>query len=231
MLQVGKSTLEQSSSQAPLGVEEPSAVWRGLYEYTALMAQIERIEAEAEAILGENDIEILVELSRKKAELAEEIVDAAAPTIQEVILKVTMTSALLSDGDLQVGLTSQCLNDCDRVLAVEGDEEQCLKTLEPELWQACSQVRELITQAVEDYEALEAAWWMGLRDLVGTITRHKAKTHVGLKAKGQVFQEIYQVASVMDCLGDLQKSYLRDFGTLAYRRMHMEAPKLDHSAA
>jgi hypothetical protein len=213
-------------------VEELGPVWRQLYEYTALIAQLERLEAETETTSGERERQVLIELSRKKAQLAEEIVDAAAPTIQEVILKVTITSALLSDGDLQVGLTSQCLDDCERVLTVEGDEEQCLKTLEPELWNACAQVRKRITQAVEDPETLDAAWWMDLRDLVRTITRHEAKTQAGLKAKGQMFQELFRFASVMDGLSALQMSYLRDFGSLAYHRLHVrDAAKPKHSGA
>ena len=71
-----------------------------------------------------------------------EIVDAAAPTIQDVLMKVAMTASLLSEGELWVGLTPQCLEECDRALAQEGHGEQCLKALEPELWALCQRVQE-----------------------------------------------------------------------------------------
>ena len=90
-------------------------------------------------------------LWRKRAELAKRIVDAAAPTIQELLLKVAMTASLLSEGEVGVGLTPQCLEECDRALAQEGDGEQCLKALEPELWALCQRVE-------EQTAALEARW-------------------------------------------------------------------------
>lgn len=66
-------------------------------------------------------------------------------------MKVAMTASLLSEGELWVGLTPQCLEECDRALAQEGDGEQCLKALEPELWALCQRVQ-------EQTAALEARW-------------------------------------------------------------------------
>src|SRR5208337_4388270 len=68
------------------------------------------------------------------------IVEAAASTIEDVVLKVAMTASLLLEGDLRVGLTPQCLEECDRALAQKGDGEQCLKALESELWAFCERV-------------------------------------------------------------------------------------------
>ena len=90
-------------------------------------------------------------LWRKRAELAKGIVEAAAPTIEDAVLKVAITTSLLLEGDLGVGLTPQCLEECDRALAQKGDGEQCLKALESELWALCQRVE-------EQTAALEARW-------------------------------------------------------------------------
>ena len=116
-------------------------------------------------------------------------------------------------------LTPQCLGDCDRALAVDGDGEQCVKTLEPDLWTACLRVREQIAEADEDAETLGLTWWRDLQNLVGEIAGYEAMTRAGLSAKGQVFQDLFDFASLMDGLSALQMSYVRDFGNLAYRRL------------
>ena len=46
-----------------------------------------------------------------------EIVDAAVATVEEAIFKVTVTASLLSEGEISVVLTPQCLADCDRALS------------------------------------------------------------------------------------------------------------------
>jgi hypothetical protein len=53
--------------------------------------------------------EDLDKLWRERVILANEIVDVVAPTIDEAIFKVTMTTSLLSGGEVQVALTPQCL--------------------------------------------------------------------------------------------------------------------------
>jgi hypothetical protein len=118
-----------------------------------------------------------------------------------------------------VVLTPQCLEDCDRALAVGGGGEQCVKTLEPHLWSACFRVREQIAGANEDTETLGLTWWRDLQNLVGEIAGYEAMTRAGLRAKGQVFQDLFDFASLMDGLSALQMSYVRDFTNLAYRRL------------
>ncbi|MBV8243429.1 MAG: hypothetical protein JOY75_21800 [Hyphomicrobiales bacterium] len=149
------------------------------------------------------------------------------------MFKVAMTKSLLSDGELHVVLTSQCLADCDRVLSRDGDGEQCVKALEPDLRAACSRVRERMSEAAEDAEALGAGWWRDLEQLVRAIAGHEAMTQAGLRAKGQIFEELLAFASAMDGgLKALQMSYLHDFAYLAHRRKYgKDAPKPHHSTA
>ena len=71
-------------------------------------------------------------------------------------------------------LTPQYLGDCDRALAVDGDGEQCVKTLEPDLWTACLRVREQIAETDEDAETLGMTWWRDLQNLVGEIAAARA---------------------------------------------------------
>ena len=54
-----------------------------------------------EAVQGHSDQNDDIDaLWRKRAELAKRIVDAAAPTIQELLLKVAMIASLLSEGEV-----------------------------------------------------------------------------------------------------------------------------------
>ena len=152
-------------------------------------------------------------------------------------MKVAMTASLLSEGELWVGLTPQCLEECDRALAQEGHGEQCLKALEPELWALCQRVQ-------EQTAALEARWdcvdeseeaggpndscdgfslataWNELHESVWSVARYETMTAVGLRAKGKMFSDLLAFFSAMDGMFALQDSYLRDFDHLAYRRLY-----------
>jgi hypothetical protein len=196
-----------------------SAFWERWCEFAVVVSRLNQLEAEAPTGNGEESTEEINELWRKRAELATEIVDAAVATVEEAIFKVTVTASLLSEGEIRVVLTPQCLVDCDRALAADGDGEQCVKTLEPDLWTACLRVREQIAEADEDAETLGLTWWRDLQNLVGEIAGYEAMTRAGLRAKGQVFQDLFDFASLMDGLSGLQMSYVRDFGNLAYRRL------------
>ena len=151
-------------------------------------------------------------------------------------MKVAMTASLLSEGELGVGLTPQCLEECDRALARDGDAEQCLKSLEPKLWALCQRVQ-------EQTAVLEARWhyvdeneeaggsndpcdnlslataWDELHESVWSVARYETMTAVGLRAKGKMFSELLAFFSAMDGLFALQDSYLRDFDHLAYRHL------------
>jgi hypothetical protein len=222
----GTSLLADGNGGGPEYRREPSPVWKKCHEFSALASQLDILEAKAKMGLCEPRPEDLDKLWRERVVLANEIVDVAAPTIDEAIFKVTIAKSLLSGGEVPVALTPQCLADCDRVLSGEGDREQCVKALEPDLWAACSRVRERISEAAEDAEALGAGWWRDLEELVRAIADQEAMTRAGLRTKGQIFEELLAFASVMDGLKALQMSYLRDFGYLAYRRVYgKDAPR------
>jgi hypothetical protein len=196
-----------------------SVFWERWCEFAVVISRLNRLEAEAPTGNHQESTEEINELWRKRAELATEIVDAAVATVEEAIFKVTVTASLLSEGEIRVILTPQCLEDCDRALAVYGGGEQCVKTLEPDLWTACLRVSEQIAEAEEDAETLGLRWWRDLRGLVSEIASYEVMTPAGLRAKGQVFRDLFDFASLMDGLSALQMSYVRDFGNLAYRRL------------
>jgi hypothetical protein len=225
----GTSQWADGNGEGPQDRREPGPLWRKCHQFSALVSQLDMVEAKAKIGLCEPRPEDLDKLWRKRAALAKEIVDVATPTIDEAIFKAAMTTSLLSGGEVQVVLTPQCLADCDRVLSADGDGEQSVKSPEPDLWAACSRVRERMSEAAEDAEALDAGWWRGLGELVRAIADQEAMTQAGLRAKGQIFEELLAFASAMDGLKALQMSYLRDFGYLAYRRMcGKDAPRPHH---
>lgn len=213
----------QRLSEEPQQTCEPwskrSAFWKRWCEFAVVVSRLNQLEADAPTGNGEESTEEINELWRKRAQLATEIVGAAVATVEEAIFKVTITAKLLSEGEISVILTPQCLKDCDRALAVDDAGEQCVKTLEPDLWAACLRVREQIAGADEDAETLGSTWWRDLQNLVSEIAGYEATTRAGLRAKGQVFQDLFDFASLMGGLSALQMSYVRDFGKLAYRRL------------
>jgi hypothetical protein len=196
-----------------------SAFWERWCEFAVIGSRLSQLEAEALTGNGEESTEEIYELWRKRAEIVTEIVDAAVATVEEAFVKVTITASLLSEGEIRVILTPQCLEDYDRALAVEGGSEQCVKVLEPDLWSACFRVREQIAGADEDAETLDVTWWRDLRNLVKEIAGYRVMTPAGLKAKGQIFQDLIDFASSIGGLSALQMSYARDFGNLARRRL------------
>ena len=155
------------------------------------------------------------ELCLRRQQLVREIVDAPAPTIRESVLKTTVISSLLSDGELRLGLTRSCAADCERALGDEGEGEKGLEALEPLLWAACQRVREELAAAPADDEAVRESWLAQLREAILAIAGHQASTSLGLKAKGEIFHELWRVADETEALGALQMSYLSDFRALA----------------
>ncbi len=113
----GYSNGGEPYQQSPRHAENQGAVWRSCYEYAVVTSRLKRVEAEGNSDQDE-DIEALW---RKRAELAKGIVDADAPTIQDVLMKVAMTASLLSEGELWVGLTPQYVCPCRQALHT-GDE-------------------------------------------------------------------------------------------------------------
>ena len=222
------------SQQSSRGWENHGPVWRSYYEYAVVTSRLKRVEATESDPDQDENIETLW---RKRAELAKGIVDAAAPTIQELLLKVAMTASLLSEGEVGVVLTPQCMEECDRALAQDGDGEQCLRALEPELWALCQRVQEQTAAIEAQWDRVEqseeagrlddlcggfslARGWAELHESVWSVARYETMTTVGLRAKGKIFSDLLNFFSAMDCLFALQDSYLRDFDHLAYRRLY-----------
>ena len=222
------------------GGGEPSDVSRSCYEFALVLSNLHEVEAQAggrgSGARADQDVE---GLWRKRVEAAEDIVNAAAPTIHSVILKVAMTRFLLSESALLVGLTAQCLEECDRALSPDDGCEQNLVEQEPELWRLRKDVQEKVAElehAVRDQidnsedeggvndaspEAIAFAWNQ-LHDSVRTVTRYETRTAAGLRAKGQLFRNLLPLLDAMGGVAALRASYFRDFEHLAYRRLHGE---------
>jgi hypothetical protein len=128
-------------------------------------------------------------------------------------------------------LTQLCVEDCDRALAVEDEAERCLRHLEPSLWSACQEVRDKLASAASEEDALTESWWRDFRDAVRAIAQYQALTPLGLRAKGEIFHEVWGFASETDSLGALQLSYMRDFSALAAARLDRKDLALLRQAA
>jgi len=232
------------SQQSSRRWENHGPVWRSCYEYAVVTSRLKRVEATEGRSGQDEDIEALW---RKRAEFVKGIVDAAAPTIQDLLLKVAVTTSLLSEGEVGVVLTLQFLEDCDRALAQEGDAEQCLKALEPELWALCQRVEQQTAALEARWDCVEhraeegrsndprdrhslAAAWDELNESVWSVARYEAMTTIGLRAKGKIFIDLMAFFTDMDGLFALQDSYLRDFDHLAHRRLNeKDSPLPRHS--
>ena len=217
----GNSHGDASPSERSADWRTDGPVWRKCIEHLAEAARLNRHASGEQIELAKPDIHALW---RKRADLAESIVAAPAPTIGDAIVKAVMTAGLLAEGEVEVVVTPQWIEECDRALAEDGDEEQCLKVLEPDLWALCERAEELKSE-------LEARWddragfciasaWAELCKSVWRVARYETMTRVGLRAKGELFLDIVEVVSVMDALSGLQNAYLRDFNYLSYRRLH-----------
>jgi hypothetical protein len=161
------------------------------------------------------------ELWKRRSALVREIVDAPMPAIRDAIFKMSLLGSFLGL-ELRLALTHECVEDCDRAVAVEEETERGLKALEPGLWAACEHVREHLAAAPTDGTAMPGSWSRELRDAVWAIARHQALTSVGLKAKGEIFQEVWGSADETERLDTLQMSYMRDFRALAAARLRKE---------
>jgi hypothetical protein len=205
--------------QACEGSSKRSPFWEKWCAIAVIVSRLSQLEAEAATDNGEELTMQINELWGKRAEIVNEIAHASVATIEEAIVKLTVTEPLLSEGEIWVLLTPQSLDDCDRVLAVDGGGEQDVKTLEPDLWTTCFRIRERIARADKVSETLDSTWWRDLHALVSELAAYEALTPAGLRAKGEVFQDLFDFASLMSGLKALQMSYARDFRHLAHRRL------------
>jgi hypothetical protein len=213
---VGNSHGDAAPSEGSGGWKTDGPVWRKCIEHLVEAARLNRDASGEQIEMAKPDIHALW---RKRADLAESIVEAPAPTIGDAIVKAVVTAGLLAEGEVEVVVTPQYIEECDRALAVAGEAEQSVRTLEPELWNACQWVRNAMVEGTADLEACRESWWREFESAVRAIARYEAMTPVGLKAKGDIFQEVMQFASATEGLEALQMSYMRDFRSLAYYRM------------
>jgi hypothetical protein len=211
----------EDADDDPISAESAS---RGviLDRYREFLALARRLEANEKSLgiaMHSQEFEALWE---RRSQRARELVDTPAPTIPDVVFKMKIVSSLVEDGEVRLGLTQQCLEECERALAVETVAEQCVMALEPALWSSCQQIREkLAGAAAEDFEFSEA-WWNEVCEVVHAAAGHQARTPVGLRAKGEIFREVWLFAEETELWGALQMSYMRDFGALAAARLPSE---------
>jgi hypothetical protein len=158
------------------------------------------------------------ELWKKRWKLIGEIVAAPAPTIDDAILKATIVSSLISNGELRIGITSRCFEDYNRAITTSSRTESELDEQWPALSSACRTIRAAITAASLQQHGLDDSWWKEFTTGLLAMTQYEAKTSAELRLKGEIFQEVLRFASEIDGLVELQMSYLRDFQSLAYHR-------------
>jgi hypothetical protein len=185
-------------------------------EFSALARRLEADETSLGAEMHSQELEALWE---RRSQLARALVDTPAPAISDVVFKMTIVSSLVAEGEVRLGLTQQCVEECERVLPVETVGEQVFMALEPALWSSCQKIlQRLVAAAAEDFE-LSEAWWDEVREGVRAAACHQARTPVGLRAKAEIFHEIWRFAEETEQWGALQMSYMRDFGALAAARL------------
>src|SRR5271163_932440 len=185
-------------------------------EYSALAKRFEAYETSLGTETHSRELEALWE---RRSQLARELVDTPAPAIADVIFKMTIVSSLVAEGEVRLGLTQQCVDECERTLPVETVGEQGFMELEPALWSSCQQIlQRLVAAAAEDFEFSEA-WWDEVCEGVRSTACHQARTPLGLRAKAEIFREIWRFAEETEMWGALQMSYMRDFGALAAARL------------
>jgi hypothetical protein len=187
-------------------------------EFSALAKRLD-----ANEIVGmEMHSQVVEALWDRRSQLARELVDTPALAIMDVVFKMTIVSSLVYEGEVSLGLSPQCMAECERALAVETSSEGCFKALEPALWTSCQQIRQkLAAAAAEDFEFSEA-WWDEVRESVHAAVCQEARTPVGLKAKGEMFREVWILTEGAELWDALQMSYLHDFGALVTPRLRAE---------
>jgi hypothetical protein len=218
---LGLDRFFEDADDDPISAESAS---RGVIfdRYREFSALARRLEADEKSLGMATHSQELEALWERRSQLARELVDTPAPAIPDVVFKMTIVSSLVAEGEVWLGLTQQCVEECERALAVETVAEQCFMALEPALWSLCQQIRQkLAATAAEDFEFSET-WWDEVCEGVHAAACHQARTPVGLRAKAEIFHEIWLFAEETEMWGALQMSYMRDFGALAAARLHSE---------
>jgi len=203
-------------------ISAESASRRAIFErYREFSALAKRLDANEIAGM-EMHPQVVEALWERRSQLARELVDTPAPAIADVVFKMTIVSSLVEDGEVRLGLTPQCMAECERALAVETGSEECFKALEPALWGSWQQIRQKLAAAAAEGFEFSEAWWEEFREGVHAAVCQEARTPVGLRAKGEIFREIWLFVEEAEEWSALQTSYMRDFGALAAPRLHSE---------
>ena len=108
--------------------------------YREFSALARRLEADETSLGMEMHSQELEALWERRSQLARELVDTPAPAIADVVFKMTIVSSLVAEGEVRLGLTQQCVEECERALPVETVGEQGFMALEPALWSSCQQI-------------------------------------------------------------------------------------------
>ena len=133
--------------------------------YREFSALARRLEADETSLGMEMHSQELEALWERRSQLARELVDTPAPAIADVVFKMTLVSSLVAEGEVRLGLTQQCVEECERALPVETVGEQGFMALEPALWSSCQQIlQRLVAAAAEDFEDEE---FEGALEVVG----------------------------------------------------------------
>jgi hypothetical protein len=119
-------------------------------KYREFSALARRLEADDKSLGMEMHSRGFEALWERRSQLARELVDTPAPAIADVVFKMTIVSSLVDEGEVRLGLTPQCVEECERALAVETGSEQCFMALEPALWSSCQQIRHTLAAAAAE---------------------------------------------------------------------------------
>ncbi len=105
---VGYSHGDASPSEGSGGWKTDGPVWRKCIEHLAAAARLNRYASGEQIEMAKPDIHALW---RNRADLAESIVAAPAPTIGDAIVKAVMTAGLLAEGEVEVVVTPQWIEE------------------------------------------------------------------------------------------------------------------------
>ena len=137
-----------SPQQSSRRWENHGPLWRICYEFSVVASQLKR----AEATKGDSkQVDDIVALWRKRSELAKRIVEAAASTIEDVVLKMAMTDILVVGRRFEGGFDPAMPGGVRSRARSRRRRGAMSEALEPELWALCQRVE-------HQTAALEARW-------------------------------------------------------------------------
>ena len=121
---LGLDRFFEDADDDPISAESAS---RGVIfdRYREFSALARRLEADEKSLGMATHSQELEASWERRSQLARELVDTPAPAIADVVFKMTIVSSLVAEGEVRLGLTQQCVEECERALAVETVAEQC----------------------------------------------------------------------------------------------------------